>query len=435
MHNDENNTILSKFKEDTKFASKYEIDILNKLTNKNFNYDDLILLEKLAGDDYRKRVYLDENTQIGTIEFDLLDLEWKFTPSPYYYYLENPKLKLVPTKRRLKGKYLKEEYIENIEEYNNIVENTDYFVGIDMGKFLGVGIKRDNRIKVKDLQKKNDEIRIKKITNYLQDNKERINKLVQHSKDILVEYIQKYENKNYVINVSFSGGKDSAVSTLLATEIMEDMDVLFIDTGLEYPETNQYVKDFAKKYDLNLHTIDGDNFWDEVDEEGIPTKEDRWCNSTCKLIPLEEFFEENYPNKKILTIDGSRKLESFARANLEYTRQSGFIDAQTNLFPILDWNSIDIWSYIFLNDVLYNPMYEEGFERIGCYMCPSALNSEFLRVKELHPKLWDKWADQLRKENYDNDEILRGFWRWDELPPKMRELKRNLQYKGRDINE
>ena len=315
------------------------------------------------------------------------------------------------------------------------MENTDYFVGIDMGKFLGVGIKRDNRIKVKDLQKKNDEIRIKKITNYLQDNKERINKLVQHSKDILVEYIQKYENKNYVINVSFSGGKDSAVSTLLATEIMEDIDVLFIDTGLEYPETNQYVKDFAKKYDLNLHTIDGDNFWDEVDEEGIPTKEDRWCNSTCKLIPLEEFFEEHYPNKKILTIDGSRKLESFARANLEYTRQSGFIDAQTNLFPILDWNSIDIWSYIFLNDVLYNPMYEEGFERIGCYMCPSALNSEFLRVKELHPKLWDKWADQLRKENYDNDEILRGFWRWDELPPKMRELKRNLQYKGCDINE
>ncbi len=422
-----NNEIFSNFKEDTKFASKYEIDLLNKLTKLNLNYDDLILLEKLAGDDYRKKVYLNDNCQIGTLEFDLLDLHWKFVPSPYYYTIEQPKIKLKPTKRRLKGKYLKEEYIENFNEYNNIVENTDYFVGIDMGNFLGVGIKRDNRIKVKDLQRKK-EISIEKIEKYLKNNENRINKLVEHSKNILIEYIQKYENKNYVINVSFSGGKDSAVSTLLAKEILEDIDVLFIDTGLEYPETNQYVKDFAKKYDLNLKVIDGDNFWNEIDEEGIPTKDDRWCNSSCKLIPLENFFDEEYgEDKKILTIDGSRKLESFARANLGYIRQSGFIENQTNLFPLLDWNSIDIWSYIFLNNVLYNPMYEEGFERIGCYMCPAALNSEFLRVKELHPDLWEKWANYLRKDGYSEEEILRGFWRWDQLPPKMNELRRNLE--------
>ncbi|AEH06650.1 phosphoadenosine phosphosulfate reductase [Methanothermococcus okinawensis IH1] len=421
------NKFKNTFKEDTKFASKYEIDIINKLTGLNFAYDDLILLEKLAGDDYRKKVYLDK-TQIGILEFDLIELNWKFTPYPYYYQLVNEKkIILKPTKRRLKGKYLKEEYIKNIEEYNDIIKSVDYFVGIEMEEFLGVGIKRDNRIKLKDLKRKKEEINIKKINDYLDENKKRIDYLVNTSKNILKKYINKYKNKGYVINVSFSGGKDSAVSTLLAKEIIEDIDVLFIDTGLEYPETIRYVKDFAKKYDLNLHTINGDYFLDELDKEGIPTKDNRWCNSVCKLMPLKNFFIEHYPNKKILTIDGSRKFESFARANLDYVRKSGFIEFQTNVFPILDWNAIDVWSYIYLNDVLYNPMYDKGFERIGCYMCPSALNSEFLRVKELYPNLWKKWVNYLKKY-YSEDEILRGFWRWDELPPKMREIKRNLKY-------
>ena len=162
-----NDKFKNTFKEDTKFASKYEIDVINRLTGLNFDYDDLILLEKLAGDDYRKRMYLDENTQIGILEFDLIDLDWKFTPSPYYYQLvDEKKIILKPTKRRLKGKYLKEEYVENIDEYKSIVEDTNYFVGIDIGTFLGVGIKRNDRIKLKDLKRKKEEINIKKIDDY-----------------------------------------------------------------------------------------------------------------------------------------------------------------------------------------------------------------------------------------------------------------------------
>jgi len=135
---------------------------------------------------------------------------------------------------------------------------------------------------------------------------------------------------------------------------------------------------------------------------------------------------EHYPNKKILTIDGSRKFESFTRAKLDYTRKSGFIDFQTNVFPILDWNSIDVWSHIYLNNILYNPMYDKGFERIGCYMCPASLNSEFLRVRTLYPNLWEKWVNYL-KRYYSEDEIIRGFWRWQKVPPKIIEIKKIIE--------
>jgi len=428
--------LISRFKEDTKFASKYEIDVINKLTDLNLQYDDLILLEKLPGMDYRKRVYIDENTQIGILEFNLLDLDWKFTPTPYYYQLiDSKKIHLKPTKRRLKGKYLKEDYVENPREYLEIVKECNNFVGVEMGDFIGVGVKREKGIKLKDLKRKKKDIYIKKIEEYLEKNRERINRLLEYSKTILKRYIERYKEKGYIINTSFSGGKDSAVSTLLTREIIPDIDVIFIDTGLEYPDTLKYVKRFAKEYDLNLHIVDGDYFWDHLEREGIPTKDNRWCNSVCKLIPLKNFFMEHYPNKKVLTIDGSRKFESFTRSKLSYTRKSRFIDFQVNLFPILDWNAIDVWSYILLEGIPYNPLYDRGFERIGCYLCPAALNSEFLRVRDLYPELWNRWVNYL-KRYYSMDEILRGFWRWRELPPKMVELRRLLKIiKKKDLDK
>jgi len=408
------------FKEDTKFASKFEIDLLNELTNGNFEYNNLILLEKMSGLDYRKRVYFN-NTQIGTLEFNLVDLEWKFIPSSGYYLIEEPKIKIKPTKRKLKGKWADESLIENLEELKK-VEDEEY-VGVSVGKFVGVAVKRKGRLKVKDLTFKR-EIETKKIQDFLKENEDRIRKMEKKSIEFIRRYVEKYKNKsNYVINTSFSGGKDSSISTLLAKKVVDDIDVLFIDTGLEYPDTIDFVKKFAKEYDLNLHIIKAGDFWKELEKEGIPTKDNRWCNSVCKLIPLKEFFEKEYKNKKIITIDGTRKYESFTRAKLNYERRNRFIPFQTSIFPILDWNALDVWSYIYINNILYNPLYDKGFERIGCYLCPSALNSEFLRVRDLYPELFNRWFNYLKKF-YAEEDILRGFWRWKELPPKMRELRK-----------
>jgi len=280
------------FREDTKFASRYEIDVLNKLTGKNFEYDDLIFLEKISGLDYRKRVYLND-TQIGILEFDLVDLDWKFIPSPYYYLLEKPKVSLKRTKRRLKGKWLNEDLVENIEEFKELMNGDMDYLGLELGDFIGVGVKKNNRLKVKDLVRKK-EIETKKIKDYLDENKKRLDALEKKSLEILKKYVNMYKRKGYVINASFSGGKDSSISTLLAKKVIEDIDVIFIDTGLEYPETLKFVKDFAKEYDLNLHVVKGRDFWSELDSQGIPTKDNRWCNSTCKLIPLKEFLRNEY---------------------------------------------------------------------------------------------------------------------------------------------
>src|SRR5690554_2266552 len=46
------------------------------------------------------------------------------------------------------------------------------------------------------------------------------------------------------VYVSFSGGKDSTVLLHIVRELYPDIEAVFVDTGLEYPEIRQFVKGF-----------------------------------------------------------------------------------------------------------------------------------------------------------------------------------------------
>ena len=76
-----------------------------------------------------------------------------------------------------------------------------------------------------------------------------------------------------------------------------------------------------------------------------------------------------------------------------------------------------------------NPLYEQGIERIGCYVCPSMLESEYEDLKVMHPdyaRCWDAVLTEYAKKRGLPDAYAKwGLWRWKALPPKMRELCRD----------
>lgn len=57
----------------------------------------------------------------------------------------------------------------------------------------------------------------------------------------IIEWYQRHDGQVYV---SFSGGKDSTVLLDLARRIYPDIEAVFVDTGLEYPEIREFVKTF-----------------------------------------------------------------------------------------------------------------------------------------------------------------------------------------------
>jgi phosphoadenosine phosphosulfate reductase len=238
------------------------------------------------------------------------------------------------------------------------------------------------------------------------------------------------KGKKQPVTVSFSGGKDSLAAYGIASRASDHPGLLFIDTGLEFPETLRYVKAFAEEYGETLHIASAGNaFWDNVGTFGPPAKDFRWCCKVCKLGPITDMISRDYPIGTI-TVEGNRALESFARSNIGFVSKNPFVPNQTNLNPVRDWSAAEIWGYIWMRKLRYNTLYDRDFERIGCYLCASCLSSEWRNTERIHPDMYSNWEGYLHKNAEDRglpkEYVDMGFWRWKVLPPKMVQLAEGL---------
>ncbi len=75
-----------------------------------------------------------------------------------------------------------------------------------------------------------------------------------------------YEHWNGQVYVSFSGGKDSTVLLHIVRQIYPEVEAVFVDTGLEYPE----IREFVKNYDNVLWIKPKMNFKQVIEKYGYP---------------------------------------------------------------------------------------------------------------------------------------------------------------------
>lgn len=75
----------------------------------------------------------------------------------------------------------------------------------------------------------------------------------QHLLDRIGEHLDEHDGF-----VSWSGGKDSTVVVDLARQVDPHIPVVFFDSGLQFPETIQYLEDLAQAWRLNYHVITAD---------------------------------------------------------------------------------------------------------------------------------------------------------------------------------
>ena len=266
---------------------------------------------------------------------------------------------------------------------------------------------------------------------FVEANRDHIKRISRHAVREIKRFLDEKNQRNLPITVSFSGGKDSLVAYGLASQVSKDIDLMYIDTGLEFPETVNYVKAFALEHGNRLHLAEGkDGFWENVDTFGPPAKDFRWCCKVCKLGPTTEMISNDFPDGTI-TVEGNRWLESYARSTIGFVTKNPFVPNQINLNPIRSWCAAEVWCYILTFGLEYNPLYDRDFERIGCYLCPSCLSSEWRNTGRIHPDLYGRWEDYLHSyaegRGLPKEYVNMGFWRWKVLPPKMIQLSEEMQ--------
>ena len=127
-----------------------------------------------------------------------------------------------------------------------------------------------------------------------------------------------------------------------------------------------------------------------------------------------------------MTVQGNRWYESWNRADLEVTSQNPHNPLQLNISPIRNWRALEVYLYLWWRGIAFNPLYDKGIERIGCYLCPSMLEEEYECVRSMHPELtarWDQFLEGWAARKGLPPEYFRwGLWRWKDLPPKMNAL-------------
>ena len=191
---------------------------------------------------------------------------------------------------------------------------------------------------------------------------------------------------------SFSGGKDSQVVLDLCTRALppDAFQVIYSDTGYELPSSLKLYEEVQAYYHEKFPTLKFSlaknhesvlNYWDKI---GTPSDTHRWCCTIMKTAPLYRTFKLPGTNKqaRVLTIDGVRSEESVKRSSYERIGKGKHTNI-TNVHPILNWNTAEIFLYLFRNTLPINLSYRIGKARVGCIVCPFSTSWDDMIVKEL----------------------------------------------------
>lgn len=188
-------------------------------------------------------------------------------------------------------------------------------------------------------------------------------------KQIIKFALEKFAN----IAISFSGAED-VVLIDLALKAKKDIQVFSLDTGRLHPETYAFIETVRKHYNIDIELVSpkAELLEPFVKNKGLFSFFEDGHTECCGVRKIEPL------KRKLATtqawITGQRKDQSpGTRQSIPVFQQdTGFKGIEEELYkfnPLANWSSEDVWNYIKMFDVPYNPLHQSGFISIGCQPC------------------------------------------------------------------
>ena len=280
-------------------------------------------------------------------------------------------------------------------------------------------------------------------------NKKLFQEKLEHSIDLLqkAEKLALMYDKQDGFYLAFSGGKDSQalyhVAKMAGVKFKGHMSL----TSVDPPQVIRFVK---RNYpDVELHKPEM-SMYDKAVERGIlPTMRIRWCCADFKesagagkvtLIGVRAAESVRRAKRHEVEVS-SRKfsgdLEGFeAWSKAEIGKKTAKMKRKVNedefsvksdnevrcingkdsilVSPIFQWTDKDVW--YFLNEIVKVPhceLYDMGYTRIGCILCPMASKKSKLRDMKMFPHVKRGWIKAIKAIHHmvdgytkDNGDII-----------------------------
>ncbi len=238
------------------------------------------------------------------------------------------------------------------------------------------------------------------------------------------------------VYISFSGGKDSTVLLHLVRSIYPNIEAVFCDTGLEYPEIREFVKKqenvtiirpdktflqvlseygypvISKEIALTIEYARKGSQWalDRLDGKheygnhkkykyllNAPFKISDKCCREMKKKPFKKYEKQSGKKPFVGTMasEGGQRLSAYLR-----TGCNAFDSKRPISQPLGFWTEKDIYEYIQRYNLEISSIYDKGYKRTGCMFCMFGCNTKehknkFDLMAKTHPQIYDYCMNKL----------------------------------------
>jgi phosphoadenosine phosphosulfate reductase len=203
-------------------------------------------------------------------------------------------------------------------------------------------------------------------------NEKKLNAILERQPEflaILKWAFQEYEDK---IIYSCSFGAEGIVLIDLIYKVNKTAKIIFLDTGLHFPETYELIDQVKERYpSLQIEMVKPKI---SLEEQTKWYGEELWkhnpnlCCHMRKIVPMKEALCDAQA-----WISGLRREQSPSRSKIQYINRDEKFQ-KIKICPLIHWSWEDIMNYIQLNQLPYNPLHDRGYPSIGCFPCTNPVS-------------------------------------------------------------
>ena len=161
-------------------------------------------------------------------------------------------------------------------------------------------------------------------------------------------------------------GAEGCVLIRMLSQLDNKARIFYLDTDLLFPQTYELIEELEARYGVHFEQHKSRmSLAEQADRFGerLWEREPDVCCQLRKVEPLREVL-----SGLRAWITAIRRDQTPARAGIRIVERDRKF-ALIKINPLAHWSSRDVWRYIKVHDVPYNPLHDLGYRSIGCQPC------------------------------------------------------------------
>lgn len=168
------------------------------------------------------------------------------------------------------------------------------------------------------------------------------------------------------------GAEGCALLAMLGEQVPNgrDVHVFNLETGYQFRETLELRERIREKYGIEVAYVRA--------KESVAEMEARFGGPIYGVNPDECCRIRKVAPLKDALVGYTAWITAIRRDQTSHRAQADIVewDPKFNLVkinPLANWTKRDVWNYIAINEVPYNPLHDQGYPSIGCWPCTRAV--------------------------------------------------------------